>query len=538
MIIFLDAGGKILAASPEKVGRNSNLATSIYIVAPFVSDTTVYLTFRLPNGEELFGGIAREEEELPYEDAAQKAAYLFTASGFSVWKYALPGSVTLYAGTVQYTVVTLTESMRATSTGTFAVSKGNRLIFPDAEPENAWELLTNAVKALENTLYDAGELPPELGANSLAERVAKAENALEGKLDKITDVAQTGNFGGAYVLNPDGTQGMMKITNTVSSGTIPVRGAGGVVVVGTPTADAHAADKGYVDKVVDTKVDKDTSTGGLWVYGRNAGEEKMWRLATSPQASYIPIYAGPGILYTDDPTKSTTGDMGKACANKKYVDDLAATKLDIKDPPSNNVSGITAYIKRLNSETGETYYDQNFKRICDGRSSVLNWNLPEYLPSTATYGSDPISNGPVLLSGEPKLPIHVATKNYVDKAVEDLNALGVFYKVVKVSGSGTIFVEIPTGAMATAYIESGAFDAYNVDGTLVYTGTANGLYFLDENWMDISFISFTAPAYIQIPENARQIRLNCDELVPSDVGWDAGPVTFNGYIFFLVKRGG
>ncbi|MBQ8908334.1 MAG: hypothetical protein IJY71_07100 [Clostridia bacterium] len=248
MIIFLDAGGNILtASSPEKVGRNSNFATSIYIVAPFVSDTTVYLTFRLPNGEELFGGIAHEEEELPYEDAAQKAAYLFTASGFTVWKYALPESVTLYAGTVQYTVVTLTESMRATATGTFLVSKGNRLVFPDAEPENAWELLTKAVKALENTLYDAGELPPKLGANSLAERVAKAENALEGKLDKITDVAQTGNFGGAYVLNSNGTQGMVKITNTTGSGTLPMRGSGGVVVVGKPIADAHAANKGFVE---------------------------------------------------------------------------------------------------------------------------------------------------------------------------------------------------------------------------------------------------------------------------------------------------
>lgn len=457
MIIFLDSGGNIVATSaPDKVGRNSNDATSFYIVAPFKSATSIYLTFKLPNGQELFGGVAHEGEELPYEDAAQKAAYLFTSSGFSVWRYKIPASVTLYAGNVQYTIVTLTESMRATATGSFTVARGNRVAFPDAEPENAWELLKNqanqnadAIETLEGEVNDLKNQAPS-GLDEIVATISRIEQQIEGKLDKITDTAQAGNFGGAYILNKDGTQGMTPISNTTDGGTIPVRETGGAVVVGTPTADSHAASKGYVDGVADTKLDKFTVEG-------NAGDK---------------VYVA-----KSDGTQTTT-----------FIGDGEY------------------YIAR--------YLD---KSVGDNPTRGYLW------------GRDPVN------------PYHVATKNYVDKAVAtvqgQLDTLGTFYEVVKVYSSGTIFVDIPTGAMATAYIESADFYAYNTDGTLVHSGTANGLYFLDENWMDISFISFTAPAYIQIPENARQIRVNCDELVPDNVGWDAGPLVFSGAVYFQVKRG-
>lgn len=67
------------------------------------------------------------------------------------------------------------------------------------------------------------------------------------KLDKITNTSLTGIGGGAYILKQDGTQGMIKITNTVAGSTVPWRGSGGVVVVGMPTADTHATPRKYVD---------------------------------------------------------------------------------------------------------------------------------------------------------------------------------------------------------------------------------------------------------------------------------------------------
>ena len=463
MIIFLDSGGDIVATSaPDKVGRNSNDAASVYIVAPFKSATSICLTFRLPNGQELFGGVAHEGEELPYDAAAQKAAYLFTASGFSVWRYKIPASVTLYAGNVQYTIVTLTENMRATATGSFKVARGNRVIFPDAEPENAWELLKNqanqnadAIETLEGEFEDLKNQAPS-GLDEIVETISRIEQQIEGKLDKITDTAQAGNFGGAYALLPNGTQGMIPITNTTDGGTIPVRETGGAIVAGTPNDDSHAATKRYVDEGLAKKVSAKVFSGGL----------------------------------------------------------------------------SRVYAARINDP--DAYYYISAKPLIE--------SIPVYVSMRYDSYNEAPDNKATLLVSTPEKPYHCANKKYVDKAVAtvqgQLDTLGTFYEVVKVYSSGTIYVDIPTGAMTTAYIESAGFYAYNTDGTLVYSGTANGLYFLDENWSDISSASFTAPAYIQIPENAKQIRVDCEQMIPGDVGWDAGPLVFSGAVYFQVKRGG
>ena len=195
MIIFLDARGNIVVPSaPEPIGRNSNDAGIIYIVAPFSQSAQIYLTFTLPNGETVFGGLAAPAE---YTEAAREAvglaSYLFAVKGtaLSVWRYKLPGTVTLYAGTVQYTVVTITESMRATASGTFTVSRGNTINLPDDPPLDAWKALATAVstadasaeeanvrgKRIEATLYGEDGMPdsPE---DSVFARLAKMEQRL------------------------------------------------------------------------------------------------------------------------------------------------------------------------------------------------------------------------------------------------------------------------------------------------------------------------------------------------------------------------
>lgn len=64
---------------------------------------------------------------------------------------------------------------------------------------------------------------------------------------KETDLTKLGNFGGLYGLDPNGADYFFKLTNTVGSNTIPIRGNGGVIVGGTPTDDYHIANKLYVD---------------------------------------------------------------------------------------------------------------------------------------------------------------------------------------------------------------------------------------------------------------------------------------------------
>lgn len=142
MIIFLDARGNIVTPPvPEPIGRGSNDANTIYIVAPLSSSANIYMTFTLPNGEALFGGLAENVRSSSQQADSLQASYLFTLpdSELSVWKYLVKSTVTRLSGVVQYTVVTVTSSMRATSPGTFTVSKGGRIKLPEDPTPSAWD---------------------------------------------------------------------------------------------------------------------------------------------------------------------------------------------------------------------------------------------------------------------------------------------------------------------------------------------------------------------------------------------------------------
>ena len=172
MIIFLDAQGNIVTTSaPEPIGRNSNNANIIYIVAPFSSAANIYMTFTLPNGETLFGNLLDPTDR---EDLIQ-AAYLFTLpdSAVSAWRYLTPSSVTRLSGAVQYTIVTVTESMRATASGTFTVARGNRLILPEAPTPEVWNDL------LQRLSYKNAEIDNGL---ALIENLHSSITKIEGDL--------------------------------------------------------------------------------------------------------------------------------------------------------------------------------------------------------------------------------------------------------------------------------------------------------------------------------------------------------------------
>lgn len=189
MIIFLDAQGNIVVpSSPEAIGRNSNDAGIIYIVAPFSESTQIYLTFVLPNGKSLFGNLAEPTHDTDRDDTRKAATCLFKVpeSVFSVWRYKIPASVTQYTGTVQYTIVAVTESMRATSSGSFSVSRGNKLVFPEPPPEDVWDKLITLWKEqgadIENLvakLWGTDLAADAPGDNSVAQRVVEAEEDID-----------------------------------------------------------------------------------------------------------------------------------------------------------------------------------------------------------------------------------------------------------------------------------------------------------------------------------------------------------------------
>ena len=83
------------------------------------------------------------------------------------------------------------------------------------------------------------------------------DDGLSGKLDKVT----TGDSTRAYVVNGSNQQAMIAITEGSYAGTIAYRGTNGILNVGTPTADAHATTKKYVDDGLATKVAPKSGTG-------------------------------------------------------------------------------------------------------------------------------------------------------------------------------------------------------------------------------------------------------------------------------------
>ena len=66
------------------------------------------------------------------------------------------------------------------------------------------------------------------------------------KLDKVT----TSGTGRVYGVDSAGVQEMLTYEMNATQYTVAVRGASGVLSVGTPTADAHAATKKYVDDLL------------------------------------------------------------------------------------------------------------------------------------------------------------------------------------------------------------------------------------------------------------------------------------------------
>lgn len=126
-------------------------------------------------------------------------------------------------------------------------------------------------------------------------------------------------------------------SNEAAANTLVQRNTGGVIVVGEPTADNHAATRKYVNDsitglsntyatktAIDNKVDKITSTN---TYDRayvvkSTGIQGAIPIDVSGSQNTIAKRSSTGNLFTQKPTLDTH------CANKQYVDDSISTALN------------------------------------------------------------------------------------------------------------------------------------------------------------------------------------------------------------------
>lgn len=92
-----------------------------------------------------------------------------------------------------------------------------------------------------------------LGGNSPSDDVVSSQKAIKTALDAKLDKSSTATV--VYGTNSSGNQTTYSIASSATATTVAFRGTGGVLKVGTPTANTHAATKKYVDDIVAAKQD-------------------------------------------------------------------------------------------------------------------------------------------------------------------------------------------------------------------------------------------------------------------------------------------
>ena len=152
----------------------------------------------------------------------------------------------------------------------------------------------------------------EADANSKFLEIKNADHdALAGKLDKVTT---TSTYPQAYIKNTNGQQTMFSVTPSPVANTILFRQEDGHTSIVAPTADAHIANKAYVDTADAKKLDKKTTTG-YFAYTHDGTTQGELKISQSNDASTLVQRDSSGRISAVYPTATTH------CATKGYVDD-------------------------------------------------------------------------------------------------------------------------------------------------------------------------------------------------------------------------
>ena len=244
---------------------------------------------------------------------------------------------------------------------------------------------------------------------------------VNGKLDKVT----SGNSQRAYCVDAANNQAMIVVANaTAAANSIAQRGAGGVLVVGEPTAAGHAATKNYVDTGLNGKANTTGSYAGLTV-GKATNAEQLDGIAASGYAKTSGNY----------PSLS----VGKA-TNAEQLGGVAAS----------------GYVK-----TNDAILTNKLDKVTSGNSQraycVSSANAQSMIVVSSSAIADSIAQrgaGGVLVVGEPTATNHAATKAYIDTGLSG-----------KANTSGN-YPGITAGAAAKLTVNGGDSDTpvYFVNG--------------------------------------------------------------------------
>ena len=153
MIFYFNGDGTPISQTPERVFQGSNLASTIYFVAPFQKDSQITVNFVLPNGE-VFPAAGAELLNLT---KAKELNGVQDVNGvnFCVWEIGITNNVTAYSGkvTAQFRVYNA-EQIIATYSVDFTVERGVAPDLPKPPTDDIYQQILNNLATVDASKQD------------------------------------------------------------------------------------------------------------------------------------------------------------------------------------------------------------------------------------------------------------------------------------------------------------------------------------------------------------------------------------------------
>ena len=151
MIFFVGNGGTIIKNIPEPVYQGAANANTVYVIAPFASNSVCTAAFLLPNGAVY---PAEGRVTMAQQGAIDGIINEETGGTYSGWSYDLPNNITSYSGTVtvQFYFTNAAGNVVASSGTSFSVGKGVPPILPETPDQDTYEEILANIAALQEQL--------------------------------------------------------------------------------------------------------------------------------------------------------------------------------------------------------------------------------------------------------------------------------------------------------------------------------------------------------------------------------------------------
>lgn len=206
------------------------------------------------------------------------------------------------------------------------------------------------IKAGDNVVWNGTEWDPLGGIVDIS-----------GKLDKVTSTADATRV---YSIAANGTQGVIPTSYDPIASSLVRFDTGGTIHCGTPTANNHATNKGYVDNGLGGKLDKSTShTTYNQLYGKNKyGNNGFYDFDKGVLADTIPQRDSNGQISVPN-----TPTAGSHATSKTYVD---------SKQPSTSSQTATTYSGAIDSNTTYKFSNPTTSITISGFTAVSGDNDP------------------------------------------------------------------------------------------------------------------------------------------------------------------